>query len=371
MRFETMAVHVAPPDGGTGAVAPPIHLSTTFERDEALALVGDFQYGREGGPTQILLETALARLDGGEAALVFGSGMAAGSAILQSLQSGDRVILPDDAYYGFGVAAESFLSRWGIQSELCDMSDLAQLERALARPARIVWLESPSNPLLKIVDLKRAIALAKSAGAITVVDNTFATPALQRPLALGADITLQASTKYIGGHSDVMGGALVFARRDDFQARVAHARHILGGIANPFGSWLVLRGLRTLACRMERHGANAMIVARALAAHPKVSAVHYPGLPDHPGHAIAARQMSGFGGMMSFRVRGGRDAARAAVGRARLFVRATSLGCVESLIEHRATSEGKFAKAPPELIRLSIGLEHPDDLIADLDQALG
>lgn len=371
MRFETIAVHVAGPDPQTGAVAPPIHLATTFERNEALELIGDFQYGREGGPTQVLLETALARLDGGEAALVFGSGMAAGAAILQCLQAGDRVIFPDDAYYGYGVAASSFLARWGIESEICDMADLSRLARALERPARVVWLESPSNPLLKVVDLAGAIALAKRAGALAVVDNTFATPALQRPLELGADVALQASTKYIGGHSDVMGGALVFARRDELQARVQHARHILGAVASPFGSWLVLRGLRTLACRMERHSANALAVARALASHPKVSAVHYPGLPDHPGHAVAARQMSAFGGMMSFRVRGGAEAAKTAVGRAKLFVRATSLGCVESLIEHRATSEGKFAKAPPELIRLSIGLEHPDDLIADLDQALG
>jgi cystathionine gamma-synthase len=251
------------------------------------------------------------------------------------------------------------------------MSDLGQLERALATPARIVWLESPSNPLLKIVDLAAAIALAKRAGALAVVDNTFATPALQRPLSLGADVTLQAATKYLGGHSDVMGGALVFAKGDALYEKAEHARHILGAVANPFGSWLTLRGLRTLALRMERHSANAMEIARALEAHPRVTAVHYPGLPSHPGHAIAARQMSAFGGMLSFRVGGGREAAMAAVGRVKLFLRATSLGAVESLIEHRATSEGAGSKAPPELIRVSVGLEHPDDLIADLNQALG
>src|SRR6185436_4845766 len=246
----------------------------------------DFQYAREGGPTHAQLEAALARLDGGEAALVFASGMAAGLAILQGGGSGDRVLLPDDDYYGFAVASRDFLAKWGIVTEIVDMGDLANHERALARPASVVWLETPSNPLLRIVDLAAAIALAKRAGAVTVVDNTFATPALQRPLALGADVTLQASTKYLGGHSDVMGGTLAFARRDQLFEKAEHARHVLGGIASPFSSWLVLRGLRTLALRMERHAENAMIVARALSEHPEVSAVHYPGLASHPGHAI-------------------------------------------------------------------------------------
>ncbi len=370
MKFETIVVHVTEPDPATGAVAPPIHLATTFTRDADLSLTGDFQYGREGGPTHSLLEAALTRLDGGAASLVFASGMAAGLAILQSLDPGDRVILPDDAYYGFPVASRDFLAKWGIATDIVDMGDLQKLARALSRPARVVWLETPSNPLLKVVDLQGAIALAKDSGAATVVDNTFATPALQRPLDLGADVTLQASTKYLGGHSDVMGGALVFARRDALFERVEHARHILGAVASPFASWLVLRGLRTLALRMERHSENALAVARALAGNAKVAAVHYPGLPDHPGHAIAVRQMRAFGGMLSFRVRGGREAAMAVVSRAKLLVRATSLGSVESFIEHRATSEGANSTAPPELIRLSIGIEHPDDLIADLDQAL-
>ena len=370
MKFETIAVHAAEPDAATGAVAPPIQLATTYARDADLALVGDVQYAREGGPNHGQLEAALSRLDGGAAGLVFASGMAAGLAILQSLESGDRILLPDDAYYGFRVAARDFLARWGIVSEILDMGDLDALARALKKPARVVCLETPSNPLLKVVDLRGAIALAKEAGALAVVDNTFATPALQRPLDLGADVTLQSSTKYLGGHSDVMGGALVFRDRGALFEKVKHARHILGAVANPFASWLVLRGLRTLALRMERHSANAMTVAAKLAEHPNVSAVHYPGLPGHPGHAIAARQMTAFGGMLSFRVRGGRDAAIAAVGKARLFVRATSLGCVESLIEHRATSEGKNASAPPDLVRLSVGLEHPDDLLADLAQAL-
>jgi cystathionine gamma-synthase len=370
MKIETLVVHATGPDEATGAVAPPIHLATTFTRDTDLSLTGAFQYAREGGPTHALLEAALARMENAEAALTFASGMAAGMAILQCLAPGDRVLLPDDAYYGFRVAARDFLAGWGITADVVDMGDLANLAKALERPARVVWLESPSNPLLKVVDLAGAIALAKAAGAVSVVDNTFATAVLQRPLDLGADITLQASTKYLGGHSDVMGGALVFRRRDALFDRVEHARHILGAVASPFASWLTLRGLRTLALRMERHCQNALAVAHALAGHPAVAAVHYPGLPTHPRHEIAARQMSGFGGMLSIRVRGGREAAIAAVSRARLFVRATSLGSVESLIEHRATSEGEGSTAPPELIRLSVGIEHPDDLVADLVQAL-
>jgi cystathionine gamma-synthase len=370
MRIETIAVHAGGPDEATGAVAPPIHLATTYARDGNLDLIGEFQYVREGNPTGALLESALARLEGGEAALVFGSGMAAGLAVLQTLAPGDRVVFPDDAYYGYHVAARDFLAKWGIFADLVDTADPGALARALERPARLVWLESPSNPLLKITDLRASISLAKRAGATVVVDNTFATPMLQRPLDLGADVALQSSTKYLGGHSDVAGGVLVFAERGASFERTEHARHILGAIAHPLASWLVLRGLRTLPLRMERHSANALAVAQALAAHPAVSAVHYPGLADHPGHAVAARQMSAFGGMLSFRAAGGREAAIAAVGRARLFVRATSLGAVESLIEHRQTSEGPGSRTPPDLIRLSVGLEHPDDLVEDLEQAL-
>jgi cystathionine gamma-synthase len=233
-----------------------------------------------------------------------------------------------------------------------------------------VWLETPSNPLMRVTDLAAACALARRQGARIVVDNTFPTPALTQPLRLGADVVLHATTKYIGGHSDVQGGALVFARKDALHQHVFHVRHILGAVASPFNTWLALRGLRTLGCRMERHCGNALAVAAMLAAHPQVSAVHYPGLPGDPGHAVAAHQMTGFGGMLSFHVRGGREAAIEAVCRARVFVRATSLGCVESLIEHRATSEGAHATAPPDLVRLSVGLEHPDDLVEDLRQAL-
>ncbi len=371
MRFETRAVHAGHRiDPSTGSVAPPIHLSTTFARDEASAPLGGHTYVRESNPNQEQLEEALFPLEGGEAALVFASGMAAGIAVLQALPPGSHVLFPGDVYYGFRVAAEEFLPNWGIRSDLVDMTDLGALAAAIRPETRLIWLETPSNPLLQVVDLERATALARQAGAVAVVDNTFATPVLQRPLELGADVVLHSTTKYFGGHSDVQGGALVFARRDELWERIAHLRHVLGAVASPFNDWLVLRGLRTLACRMAAQSASGLAVARALEALPGVSAVHYPGLPSHPGHEIARRQMSGFGAMLSFRAAGGREAALRAVGRARLFTRATSLGGVESLIEHRATSEGSGSRTPQELIRLSIGLEHPDDLIEDLKQAL-
>jgi cystathionine gamma-synthase len=371
MKFETLTVHAGPgPDPSTGALAPPIHLSTTFARDESGTPLGGHTYIRESNPNQAALESALAPLEGGEAALVFASGMAAGVALLQTLPPGSHVILPHDAYYGFAIAGREFLPHWGLAADFVDMTDLRNLEKALRKDTRLVLLETPSNPLMCVVDLAGAIALARGAGAMTLVDNTFATPALQRPLALGADAVLHATTKYFGGHSDVQGGALVFAKRGASCEAAAHVRHILGAVASPFNSWLVLRGLRTLAVRVAAQAATALTVARALADHPGTSAVHYPGLPSDPGHEIARRQMSAFGGMLSFRARGGREAALRAVGRVRLFSRATSLGGVESLIEHRASSEGPTSTTPQDLVRLSIGLEHADDLVADLRQAL-
>jgi cystathionine gamma-synthase len=373
MRFETLSVHAGKgPDPATGAVSPPLHLSTTFARDESGTPLGGHTYIRESNPTQDLLEAALAPLEGGEAALAFGSGMSAGISLLLALTPGARVILPDDAYYGYGIAGREFLPSWGGKAEFVAMEDLGALKASLAKETTaLVWLESPSNPLLKVTDLAAAIALAREAGALTVVDSTFATPVLQRPLALGADVVLHATTKYLGGHSDVQGGALVFAKKDALYEKVLHVRHIVGTVASPFNSWLVLRGIRTLACRMPVHSSNALAVARALAAHPAVRVVHYPGLPTHPGHEVAKRQMSAFSGMLSFQVHGGQAKALDVVGKSRLFVRATSLGGVESLIEHRASSEGPASTTAPDLIRCSVGLEHPDDLVQDLLQALG
>jgi cystathionine gamma-synthase len=371
MRFETLAVHAGHRSDPTGGVAPPIQLSTTFERDPKGVPRGGHTYIRESNPGQDQLEEALAALDGGEGALAFASGMAAGIAVFQALPPGSHVILPDDAYYGFRAAAREFLPAWGLTASICAMDDVAAVRAALRPETRLLFLETPSNPLLKITDLAALVAVARAASVLTVVDSTFATPALSRPLALGADVVLHATTKYFGGHSDVQGGALVFRERGPLFDKVAHVRHLLGAVASPFNSWLVLRGVRTLACRMAAHSAGALAVAGALAAHPAVSVVHYPGLPGHPGHDVARRQMSAFGGMLSFQVKGGREAALRVVSRVQLFVRATSLGGVESLLEHRASSEGPTSTTPEDLLRVSVGLEHPEDLIADLVQALG
>jgi cystathionine gamma-synthase len=372
MRFETLAVHAGRRvDTATGSVSPPLHLSTTFERDPQGRPFGGHTYIRESNPMQAQLEEALAALEGGEAALAFASGMAAGISVFQTLPPGSHVLLPDDAYYGYRLAAREFLVNWGIASSECPMDDLSAVRAALRSETRLVFIETPSNPLMKIVDLAAVIGLAREKGVTTLVDNTFATPVLQRPLDLGADISLHATTKYFGGHSDVQGGALVFRKKEALVEKVAHVRHILGAVASPFNSWLILRGVRSLPCRVAAQSAHALAVAQALERHPAVAAVHYPGLPSHPGHAIARKQMSAFGGMLSFRVKGGQEAALRTVAKAKLFVRATSLGGVESLIEHRASSEGPASTTPQDLIRLSIGLEHPDDLIADLTQALG
>ena len=371
MKFETRVVHAGHRiDSATGAVAPPIVLSTTFARDAEGTPLGGHTYIRESNPNQDQLEAALAPLEGGEAALVFASGMAAGVGLLQTLPPGSHLVFPDDVYYGFRAAAVEVFPNWGIRSDFVAMEDLGALAAAIRPETRVVWLESPSNPLLKVVDLAAAAGLARRAGALAVVDNTFATPVLQRPLELGADVVLHSTTKYLGGHSDVQGGALIFARRGEVFDRVHHQRHIVGGVASPFNSWLVLRGMRTLACRVLAQSATALAVARALAASPAVSAVHYPGLESHPRHEIARRQMSAFGAMLSFRAAGGKEAALRTVSRVRLFTRATSLGGVESLIEHRATSEGPASRTPQDLLRVSIGLEHAEDLIADLEQAL-
>lgn len=372
MRFETRAVHAGgEPDAATGAIAPPIHLSTTFEHGPAGERPGGYMYIREGNPTQTRLEEALADVEGGQAAFVFASGLAAGAAYLQALPAGSHVVFPDDIYYGFRTIAEEFLPRWGMESSAVDMGDLDRVRAALKPHTRLIWSETPSNPLMKIVDLAGVASIARSAGARMIVDGTFATPALQRPLELGADAVLHATTKYLGGHSDVQGGALILRERGELGERIEHIRHILGAVSSPFNSWLVLRGLRSLSCRMDRHSSNGLAVARALASHGGVEAVHYPGLESHPGHAVARRQMSAFGGMLSFRVRGGRDAAIRVASRVKLFTNATSLGGTESLIEHRASSEGPGSPTPQNLLRVSAGLEHPQDLIEDLTQALG
>ena len=371
MRPETLAVHAAAePDPATGAIAPPLHLATTFRHGPAGERVAGYEYQREGNPTQDRLEAALAALEGGTAALAFGSGLAAMHALLESLPRGAHVLIPADCYTGLRVLAQEFLPEREISASAVEMGDLDAVRAALRPQTQLIWAETPSNPQLRVADLDALARIAATHGALLACDNTFATPVLQQPLALGADVVMHSTTKYLGGHSDVMGGALVFARRDALYERVAHRRHVTGGILAPFSAWMILRGCRSLPARMAWHCRGARAVAQFLVQQAAVEAVHYPGLDSHPGHAVAARQMRDFGGMLSFRVRDGRAAALRVADALQLIHNATSLGGCETLIEHRASVEGPTPFSPENLLRLSVGLEHPDDLIADLAQAL-
>ena len=367
----TLAVHAgAEPDAETGAVAPPIHLTTTFRHGPAGERIAGYEYQREGNPTQDRLEQALAALEGGEAALAFASGMAAITGMFDSLPTGSRLLIPDDCYSGLRYLAREFLPERGVNAVAVDMTDLAVVEAACAAGGAMVWVETPSNPRMKICDIAALAQIAHRHGALLACDNTFATPVLQRPLALGADIVMHSTTKYFGGHSDVLGGALVFARRDDVFERVAHRRHITGAVLSPFSAWLTLRGCRSLPARMAMHCANARGLVEFLSRHPTIERVNYPGIDSHPGHAIAARQMSDYGAMLSILVRGGRERTLAVAGKLKLFTNATSLGGCESLVEHRASVEGANPVSPQNLLRVSVGLEHVDDLVADFAQAL-
>ncbi|HSD16017.1 MAG TPA: PLP-dependent transferase [Thermomonas sp.] len=371
MRPDTLAVHAGnAPDESTGAVAPPLHLSTTFRHGPAGERVAGYEYQREGNPTNDRLREALATLEGGEAACTFASGMAAMTTLLECLPTGARVLFPDDCYSGLRMLFQEYLPERGIVAEVVDMGDLDAVRAACTTPVAMLWIETPSNPLMKVSDIAGLAGIGHAAGAVVVVDNTFATPLLQRPLALGADIVMHSTTKYFGGHSDVLGGALVFARNDELAHKVAHRLHVTGAVLSPFSAWLTLRGCRSLGARMAMHCANARKVVDFLAAHAAIERVNWPGLPSHPGHAVATRQMQAFGAMLSIEVRGGREAALAMAGKLRVFTNATSLGGCESLVEHRASVEGPNARSPQNLLRMSIGLEHADDLIADLAQAL-
>ena len=372
MRLETIAVHAGhEPDAKTGAVTPAIHLSTTFERDADLSFRGGFLYSRYANPNRQSLERCLAELEGGGAAACFSSGSAASAAVLQSLGPDAHVLLPDDAYYGTLKLARDVFGPWHLRLSPVDMTDVANVERAITDRTRVVWVETPSNPLVRVVDLAAIARVAKDAGAWVVVDNTWGTPVLQRPLSLGADLVMHSTTKYLGGHSDVLGGALVAS--DEQHPLFAKCRGVqswVGAVPSPFECWLTLRGIRTLPWRVRAQTDNAGRVAAFLEKHPRIEAVHYPGLRSHAGHEIARRQMSAFGGMLAFQVRGGRDAAIAFTNKLRVITRATSLGGTESLIEHRHSVEGPETRAPENLLRMSTGLEHPDDLIEDLEQAL-
>lgn len=371
MRFETLAVHAAAePDPTTGAVTPALHLSTTFERAPDGSFPSGLAYIRDANPNRLALERALAQLEGGAEAVAFASGMAATAAVFHSLAPGDHVVAPLDAYYGTPKLLRELFVPWGLRVSFVDMTDLAAVAATLTAGTRLVWTETPSNPTISVTDLAAVAALAKEVGALTACDNTWATPFLQRPLALGYDLVMHSTTKYLSGHSDAMGGALVVREAGWLADRLRLLQGTGGAVPSPFDAWLVLRGLRTLPYRMRGHCANAAAVAAFLASHSGVERVHYPGLPDDPGHAIAARQMDAAGGMVSFVVPGGREAALALAARLHLFTRATSLGGPESLVEHRASVEGPKTRAPEGLLRLSIGLEHPDDLVADLEQGL-
>ena len=371
MRPETLAIHAGgEADAHNGAVAPPLHLSTTFKHGPAAERMAGYEYQREGNPTQDRFESALTALESGAAALVYGSGMAAMTSALELLPAGSEVLVPEDCYAGLRSLGAEFLPERGVHVRSVDQTDASAVAAAMTPAVRMIWAETPSNPQLRIADLAALASIAHQADALLAVDNTFATPLLQTPLSLGADVVMHSTTKYMGGHSDVMGGALVFARRDAFYEKSAHRRHITGNILAPFSSWLTLRGLRSLPARMAWHCANARKVAEFLAAQSSVETVYWPGLASHRNHSIAAVQMRDFGGMVSVTFKGGRDAALAFAGAVQVFTNATSLGGVESLIEHRASVEGPNPVSPPGLLRLSVGLEHGDDLIDDLKQAI-
>jgi len=370
-NIETAAVHAGRSvDPATGAVAAPLHVSTTFERDPDGFYGRGFSYSREDHPNRRMLEQCLAVLEAGEDALAFPSGLAVATALLQGLEPGDHVLIADDIYYAMRRVVHEVFGKWPIETSYVDMTNLDALQASIRPHTRLVWFETPSNPLMKIIDLAAVGEIARKTKAITVCDSTFATPVLQRPLDHAIDMVMHSTTKYLNGHSDAVGGALI--RRDEnYLFERARKAQRIGGISpSPFDCWLTLRGLQTLPWRVRAQAGHALRLARWLESHEHVEQVHYPGLESSPWHSLAARQMNGFGGMLSFQVRGSQKEAMAVAARVKLILRATSLGGTHSLIEHRASIEGRNSKTPQNLLRLSVGLEHPDDLLADLDQAL-
>ena len=373
MRFETRAIHVGQdPDAEFGAVSVPIYQTSTYAQP-AVGKPKAYDYARGGNPTREALQEVLASLEGGTRALSFSSGLGATTTLLLTLRPGDHVVLGDDVYGGTYRLLARVMNGWGVEFDTVDLADEVSLRAAIRDRTRIVWLETPTNPLMKIVDIERVAAISREAGAMCVVDNTFATPYLQRPLGLGADVVVHSVTKYLGGHSDLIGGAIVTSD-DELIERLTFLQNAAGAVPGPMDCFLALRGVKTLAIRMEAHCTGAERIAEFLAGHPKVARVYYPGLPDHPGHDVAARQMRRFGGMLSFETRS-RDDAIAVAERTRIFFLAESLGGVESLIEvpgpmTHASVAGSPLEVPESLVRVSVGIEHPDDLVADLEQAL-
>ncbi|MEU6623041.1 cystathionine gamma-synthase [Streptomyces litmocidini] len=375
--FETRAIHAGnTADPLTGAVVPPIYQVSTYKQDGVGGLRGGYEYSRSANPTRTALEENLAALEGGRRGLAFASGLAAEDCLLRTLLvPGDHVVIPNDAYGGTFRLFAKVVERWGVDFSVANTSDIESVRAAVNERTKLIWVETPSNPLLGITDIEAVAGVARQAGVKLVVDNTFASPYLQQPLALGADVVVHSLTKYMGGHSDVVGGALVTAD-EALGEELAYHQNAMGAVAGPFDSWIVLRGIKTLAVRMDRHSENAEKIAEMLTQHPKVTQVLYPGLPEHPGHEIAVKQMRSFGGMISFRVQGGEDAAVEVCNRAQLFTLGESLGGVESLIEHpgrmtHASVAGSLLEVPADLVRISVGIENVDDLLADLRQALG
>ena len=374
--FATKAIHAGyRPDPGTGAVNAPIYASSTFKQDGVGGLRGGFEYARTGNPTRSALEAVLAAVEAGTYGRAFSSGMAASDCALRAvLRPGDHVVIPDDAYGGTFRLIDKVFREWGVHHTPVPLADLDAVRAAITGQTRLIWVETPTNPLLSIADIPAIVEVAGTSGVKVLVDNTFASPALQQPLTLGADIVLHSTTKYIGGHSDVVGGALV-TDDEELDARFGFLQNGAGAVPGPFDAYLTMRGLKTLELRMQRHCENAAVLAAFLADHAAVSQVLYPGLPSHPGHDVAARQMRGFGGMISVRMRGGAQAARDLCSRTEVFILAESLGGVESLIEHpgamtHASTAGSQLEVPDDLVRMSVGIEDTADLLGDLEQAL-
>lgn len=371
LHLETLAVHAGRgTDGGSGAIVPPLHLSTTFERDATGEYRQGYIYTRSGNPNRQQVETCLAALEGGTDAIAFSSGSAATTAVFQALSPQDHVIAPQDVYHGTANILRYIMEPWGLQVDFVDMTDLDAVTAAVKPNTRLIWTETPSNPLLRITDLAAIAILAHTHNALCVCDSTWCTPIVQRPLELGCDWVVHSTTKYLGGHSDLLGGIVIGSPDTELAQRIRALQTLAGAVPSPFDCWLLLRGVQTLPYRLRGHCDNAEMVAQFLRQHPAVDQIHYPGLSNHPQHTVATNQMNRYGGMLSIQVRGGKARAFDILGKLQCFTRATSLGGVHSLIEHRASIEGPNSKTPDNLLRLSIGLEHPDDLVADLAQAL-
>lgn len=371
MRFETKAIHAGLSiQNPSKSIVPPISPSTIFEIDAEGLKEGDLHYTRLGNPNRLQFEYLIATLEGGDAAAAFSSGIAGAAAVLQSLNPGDHILIPEDVYAGNRKMVKSIMMRWGLEADFISMTNVSTIEEFIKPNTKLIWIETPSNPLMRITDIRSVCNLAASQNIRTIVDNTWPTPFNQRPIELGADLVLHSTSKYFGGHSDILGGAVISKKQDDFFDQIRLVQQMGGAVPSPQDAWMLSRSTRSLAYRMRGHNEHAEIIANFLKDHPAVEDVYYPGLETHPGHQIAKNQMSGFGGMISFLIRGNAKDGIRIVGKSKLIKRATSLGGVESTWEHRRSSEGEGSVSLENLIRLSVGLEHPEDIIEDLEQAL-